>query len=106
MKKTRYQYTKEQKERILYEISLNKTIDDAFISIGLDVNKLDVNDEKYKAKLVSKWKKELYSNRENISFLNRNHQLIQLEKEINKNEDDLISEYYLKDAKNVDNTLY
>ena len=96
MKKTRYKYSKEQKERILYEIGLNKSIDEAFNSIGIDVQKLDVSDEKYRAKLISKWKKELYCNRENISFLNRHHQLIQLEKEKNNIQEDLILEYYLK----------
>ena len=56
MKKNRYKYTKEQKERILYEISLNKSIDEAFNSLEIDFEKLDISDEKYRAKLISKWK--------------------------------------------------
>ncbi len=95
MKKTRYKYTKEQKERILYEISLNKTSLDAFNSIGINLDKLDITDEKYRAKLISKWKKELYINKDNILILNRNHQNIQLEKEINQkeNEDIIFNNY-------------
>ena len=91
MKKNRYKYTKEQKERILYEISLNKSIDEAFNSLEIDFEKLDISDEKYRAKLISKWKKDLYSNRENISILNVNTQIIQLEKENNLNQfDDIL----------------
>ena len=96
MKKTRHKYTKEQKERILYEISLNKTSKDAFNSIGVNLDELDITDEKYRAKLISKWKKELYLNRDNILILNRNHQNIQLEKEINQTENkDMIYDNYL-----------
>ena len=98
IKKYRYKYTKEQKERILYEISLNKSVDEAFAAIEIDVHKLNTVDEKYKAKLISKWKKELYSNKDNISVLNKNNQLIQLEKEINQfSNEDVILEYYGQD---------
>lgn len=99
MKKNRYKYTKEQKERILYEISLNKSIDEAFNSLEIDFEKLDISDEKYRAKLISKWKKDLYSNRENISILNVNTQILQLEKENNLNQFDDILEFYEKSTK-------
>ncbi len=99
MKKNRYKYTKEQKERILYEISLNKSIDEAFNSLEIDFEKLDISDEKYRAKLISKWKKDLYSNRENISILNVNTQILQLEKENNLNQFDNILEFYEKSTK-------
>lgn len=99
MKKNRYKYTKEQKERILYEISLNKSIDEAFNSLEIDFEKLDISDEKYRAKLISKWKKDLYANRENISILNVNTQILQLEKENNLNQFDDILEFYEKSTK-------
>ena len=99
MKKNRYKYTKEQKERILYEISLNKSIDEAFNSLEIDFEKLDISDEKYRAKLISKWKKDLYLNRENISILNVNTQILQLEKENNLNQFDDILEFYEKSTK-------
>ena len=99
MKKNRYKYTKEQKERILYEISLNKSIDEAFNSLEIDFEKLDISDEKYRAKLISKWKKDLYLNRENISILNVNTQILQLEKENNLNQFDNILEFYEKSTK-------
>ena len=99
MKKNRYKYTKEQKERILYEIKLKKSINEAFNSLEIDFEKLDISDEKYRAKLISKWKKDLYSNRENISILNVNTQILQLEKENNLNQFDDILEFYEKSTK-------
>lgn len=66
----RVHFSKYFKRRALIEFARLKKPNEALIACGFDLEKELVKDKKYAAKLLHKWRKELYNNNQIMSFMN------------------------------------
>jgi len=64
-KKRRRRYTREEKLIVLSEYSISKKSKTAFQKINIDFENIS-SDKKYFSKLINKWKKELYTNKNSL----------------------------------------
>lgn len=79
--KLRKHYTKEDKMRALFQLSLGNTSLDALICVGFDVENSPVKDKKYAPKLINKWRKEIFLNKNLIKNINKEFNSTVFEKE-------------------------
>jgi len=66
----RVHFSKYFKRRALLEFSRVKKPNEALKACGFDIDEELLLDKKYAAKLLHKWRKELYQNCEMLSFMN------------------------------------
>ncbi len=67
-KKKKTNFSKEQKRRALVELSKGKSPDEVFEIVFENSGKLKSADKKYRAKLLHKWRNEMYNNKEVLNF--------------------------------------
>ena len=75
-------FSKRIKREILLEIADGKTPDEVLLKYAPEVIKNNTQDRKYAAKMIHKWKKEMYGNKEMLHILNHKVDKEMLEKEI------------------------
>ena len=96
----RIYYSKNFKRQALISVANGANFEDILRSGGFDIDCAIKKDKKYCAKLLHKWRKELYKNNELICFTGDNITFSMLENELerlnNLNEDDEI----MSDMKN------
>jgi len=97
----RTSFTKEFKRKILIEFSKGRSARDIFEEATLNILKINTNDKKYCAKLIHKWKKELYINNKILAFTSIKPTDENLDYEINNivfdfEKDDIEEEYATK----------
>lgn len=97
--KLRKHYTKEDKMRALFELSLGNTSLDALICVGFDVENSPVKDKKYAPKLINKWRKEIFLNKNLIKNINREYNTIVFEQEASLPQYDFIVNDYITNFK-------
>ena len=68
----RTSFSKNIKRKILLEIAKGENPETAFLKHAFESLKEVSNDKKYAAKLLYKWRKEMYENKEILSLLNHN----------------------------------
>ena len=103
---TRKRYTKQEKLMVLYEYSLGKKSNEAFFAADIEIER--ANDKKYAAKLINKWKKELYLKRKpyELFFDFSQIQIIKMQKQLKKikiDENDIIAQDYMAEFEKQNN---
>ena len=66
----RVSFSKRIKRKILLEVSKGRKPQEVFLEYAFDSFDEITSDKKYVAKLLYKWRKELYENKEILNFLN------------------------------------
>ena len=66
----RVSFSKRIKRKILLEVSKGRKPQDVFLQYAFDSFDEITSDKKYVAKLLYKWRQELYENKEILNFLN------------------------------------
>ena len=64
----RISFTKEFKRRVLLEVSKGRKPEEIFDEVVAKNFCIETNDKKYYAKLMHKWRKEIYTNHNLLSF--------------------------------------
>lgn len=78
----RITFSKKMKRKILLALASGQNPDEAFLSCAFDLLNSTSKDKKYTAKLLYKWKKELYSSPQMLNFLNHEISKDMIEDEI------------------------
>lgn len=86
----RVHFSKYFKRRVLLEYARVKNANEAFRVCGFEIDEESLGDKKYAAKLLYKWRKELYQNYHLLSFMNceMTDEVLRREIESLKSEDD------------------
>ncbi|MBQ7286763.1 MAG: hypothetical protein IJW73_03275, partial [Candidatus Gastranaerophilales bacterium] len=66
----RVSFSKRIKRKILLEVSKGRKPQEVFLEYAFDSFDEITKDKKYVAKLLYKWRKDLYENKEILNFLN------------------------------------
>ncbi len=105
----RNRFSENFKRRVLLEFSKGKSPNEALSVFGYDANKFNNNDKKYSSKLIHKWHKELYKNREILFNSWKNIKNTDLQYEINSmaddDEKDFINTYVFEKQEKLNNLL-
>jgi len=70
MQNKRIRYSKEFKRKALLNIMQGEDALEVLKSSGFDLAQVLKNDKKYVSKIIHKWKKEIYQNKENMYLVN------------------------------------
>ena len=94
----RMSFTKEFKRKALVEFSKGKKAQEVLLDATNDILKIDTTDKKYYAKIMHKWRKELYLNNSMLAFTSIKPSDENLDIEINNigtdfEEDDIEEEF-------------
>ena len=82
MEKKRTTFSKYFKRRTLIDVATGKNFEDILHDFGIDVEDALKKDRKYCAKLIHKWRQEIYHNNELLYFANSNSSNNELKEEI------------------------
>ena len=96
----RVRFSKKIKRDILLEVAKGTKVKDAFLKYAFISLEGITKDKKYAAKLLYKWKQELYENKEVLNLLNHNVDEKMIEEEINSIGNDEEEDIVFDDAVN------
>lgn len=99
LNKQRAKCSKRIKRKILLEIADGKSPKEVFATCAPELLKDNITDKKYAAKMVHKWKKEMYKNIEILHILNYEVTPEMLDYEIKAMEDDNSEDEIIKIVK-------